>query len=115
MAAQEVNAQGLGAILLRGGGICDLANKSDALLPGGIGSQHRGVIEGENLAAGLQRLGKSKHITGRKRAGAGVVLEIIFSRDVVFGAEQIVEVEINLVRFESAGWAGLDGVTAYKC
>ena len=83
LATEEINAQGLCAKLLSGCGICDLADKSDALLPRGIGGKHSGVIEGENLAASLQRLRKAKHITGRKWARTGIILVIIFTQHYV--------------------------------
>ena len=88
-------------------GIGNLTDKTDSLLPGGIGGQARGVVEREDLAASMECLRKAKNIADGKRTGAGIVLKIVFSRKAVFGAEHIVDIAVYLVCIEGTGRSGL--------
>src|ERR1700687_42157 len=85
---------------LAGGSIVAHAENAGALFPGEIRREGSRVVERESLAAGRKRLREAEQSTLCERCAVGIVLEIVFQRQPVLGAEKIVHVAIHLVGLE---------------
>src|SRR5579859_4468541 len=110
IATKEVDVHVGGIKLLGGARVRELTDKPDSLLPGRIGGQTNRVVEREDLAACMQRLGKAENLAHRERTGRGIILKIVFGGEAVFDAEQIVNIPVDLVCAERARRSSFWGV-----
>ena len=87
LAAKKIQVDVSGRELLGGVGASELTDETDSLLPSGVGSEADCVVEGNDLAAGMEGLWEPENLTDSERTRRGIVLEIVFSGEAILGAE----------------------------
>ena len=86
-----------------------LPQEAQGLLRAEVGSDQIGVVDGEDLRAGVEVLGEAGNVGVGVRSDGGIVLIVVLERQGVFAGGVVVEVGDGLVADE-VGRSGDEGV-----